>query len=313
MRVLVLLIAGIVAIAGGAIVLRDVVGLRLAPIRVPHPSIEYLYAPNQRSKRAGLEMRVNEYGMRSDSFPRTRETASELRIMVFGDSILAAPGLTGHDQLATTLAQQTLAAQLGRRVIVGNVAAGSWGPGNWLAYANAFGFFDADVVVLVASGHDHPDVPEFAPMHPNPTPIPQVLVPVAELASRLRLQVLASADSGGAGQDTRPDPRIVENALNDLAAFLELARSRTPQVRVLLLPEMAELSGAAHTGRAEIEALARGLGLPVRRPDDRYRQKMLEGRELYLDNIHPNDAGQALLAELLVEEAQLALAFGRDP
>lgn len=316
MRVFLWLLATVVAIAAGAVLLRDVVGLRLAPIRVPHPSIEYLYAPNQNSKRAGLEMRINEFGMRSDSFAPTREAASELRVMVFGDSILAAPGLTGHQQLATTLAQQALSAQLGRRVIVGNVATGSWGPGNWLAYAKAFGFFDADVVVLVASGHDHADVPEFAPMHPNPRPIPQVLVPLAEYASKLRIQLLASHGIGagsGPGTGTTPDPRAVLGAMTDLAAFLELARSQTPQVRVLLLPEMAELSGAAHTGRDEIEALTRKLGLPVRRPDDRYRQKMLEGRELYLDNIHPSDAGQALLAELLVEEVQLALAGGRVP
>jgi hypothetical protein len=37
----------------GAIAMRDWVGLRLAPVRIPHPEIEYLYAPNQQSVRGG--------------------------------------------------------------------------------------------------------------------------------------------------------------------------------------------------------------------------------------------------------------------
>jgi hypothetical protein len=307
-----------VALVGGAIAMRDWVGLRLAPVRIPHPDIEYLYAPDQQSVRGDTPVRVNAYGMRSDPFPALRSVPDELRVMVFGDSILAAPGLTGQDQLATTLLQRQLTGLLDRPVVVGNVSAGSWGPGNWLAYARTYGFFDADVILLVASGHDHADNPEFLPMHPRPRAVPDFIVPLAEFASQQRLRLLESlarrsAPAAAVGVPAglpapEPDPEAVRRALDDLRAFLDLARRHTAQVRVLLHPELPELHGKTHSGRSQIAALAQGLSIPVNLPDARYREASGEGASLYLDVIHPSDEGQALLAQLLQEEVLQSLA-----
>lgn len=315
-------ISGIgLALVVGAIAMRDWIGLRLAPIRVPHPDIEYLYAPDQQSVRGGAPVRTNAYGMRSDPFTAQRADPDELRVMVFSDSILAAPGLTGQDQLATTLLQQQLRRLLDRPVIVGNISTGSWGPGNWLAYARAYGFFDADVILLVASGHDHADNPEFLPMHPRPRPVPDFLVPVAEFASRQRLRLL-ELQASHAGPvapvvvpDSAPgsgaDPEAVRRSLADLRAFLELAQRQTPRVRILLHPELPELKGPIHAGRAQIAALSRELSIPVSLPDARYRESPGDGASLYLDLIHPSDAGHAVLAQLLQEDVVQALAQPR--
>ncbi|MEZ5459448.1 MAG: SGNH/GDSL hydrolase family protein [Steroidobacteraceae bacterium] len=305
----------LVALVSGAVAMRDWLGLRLAPVRVPHPTIEYLYAPNQESVRAGAPIRVNAYGMRSEPFPAQRTSTEELRVMVFGDSVLAAPGLTGQDQLATTLLQRRLAQELGRPVVVGNISTGSWGPANWLAYARAFGFFDADIILLVASGHDLVDHPQFLPMHPEPRPVPDLLVPLAEFASRQRLRVidaLASdppAPSSAVAHSYPPlDPDLMRRGLDDLRAFLALALNQTARVRVLLHPEQPELQGALHPGRLQIAALAEQMAIPVLLPDERYRAAAAAGEGPFLDLIHPSDAGHRLLAGLLREEVVEALA-----
>jgi len=313
MRWLVALVVASLLLVAGAVAMRDWVGLRLAPIRVPHPEIEYLYAPNQQSVRGGAPVSVNAYGMSSAPFPAHRTDADELRIMVFGDSILAAPGLTGQDQLATTLLQRHLARELGRPVVVGNVATGSWGPGNWLAYARTYGFFDADVILLVASGHDHADNPEFLPMHPRPRAVPEFVVPLAEFASQQRLKLLEALAMRRAAVEpvdvpaSATDPDSVRRALDDLRAFLQLARKHTSRVRVLLHPELPELQGKIHPGRAQIAALAQSLSIHACLPDAQYLEAPEAGASLYLDLIHPSDAGHAMLARLLLVQVKEVL------
>src|SRR4051794_36762220 len=128
------------------------------------PAIEYLYQPNQDIRRFGSHLHFNAYSMRSDDFPEHKSDPRELRVMVIGDSVVNGGAKTDQSELATTLLQRELAVRLKRTVIVGNISAPSWGPPNMLAYARRFGFFDADVVVIVLNSNDSFDVPTFEPI-----------------------------------------------------------------------------------------------------------------------------------------------------
>jgi len=139
-------------------------GLGDPPLIMTHPTIEYLYKPDQNVLRFNNQIIINEYGMRSDSITLTKKDSEEIRIVVFGDSVLNGGSLTDHHELATSLLQAKLNAISNRQVKVLNVSAGSWGPGNWLAYVNEYGFFDADIVVLIMSNHDIGDNPDFGPL-----------------------------------------------------------------------------------------------------------------------------------------------------
>ena len=66
--------------------------------------------------------------------------------------------------LLTARLETRLVEALERPATVGNISAGSWGPGNLLAYVKTFGLFDADILVLVLSSHDHTDHPTFEPV-----------------------------------------------------------------------------------------------------------------------------------------------------
>ena len=69
--------------------------------------------------------------------------------------------------MATTRLENKLAESLDRPVLVANIAAGSWGPPNILAYLRRFSFFDADVVVIVLNSPDYADAPTFEPLGPR--------------------------------------------------------------------------------------------------------------------------------------------------
>ncbi|MCC6134828.1 MAG: hypothetical protein IT491_05555 [Gammaproteobacteria bacterium] len=166
-RVILLSILATVAILIGAgeLFARYVLGLGDPPLSLAHDQIEYLFKPNQDVMRFGHRIIINAYGMRTENFPKAKP-AGEFRVMVFGDSVLNGGNLLDHSTLATTLLSKRLSDALERPVVVGNISAGSWGPGNWLAYAQEYGFFDADIVMLVISSHDYADNPTFAPLNP---------------------------------------------------------------------------------------------------------------------------------------------------
>jgi hypothetical protein len=159
-----LLLIGLLA---GELFARFYLGLGNPPITITHPTIEYLFAPNQRVRRFGNRFETNSYSMRSAEFSRNKENPNELRILVLGDSIINGGALTDQDDLATELLQRDLAEWLHRPVVVGNVSAGSWGPPNLLAYVNEFGTFDADIAVFVFNSKDASDVPTFEPLDRN--------------------------------------------------------------------------------------------------------------------------------------------------
>lgn len=155
------------------------------------------------------------------------------------------------------LATAILERKLGKPV--GNVSAGSWGPQNMLAYAKRYGFFGARVVVIVLSTHDYLDAPTFAPVEAPPLFALEALLPKRAPPSR---------------------PASTEGPLRE---FLRLAKA---QGRVIVAQHLER--GEAEPSK-DIAAIAASEGaevLPIRIPTSAYR-----------DFIHPNEAGQAAIAE----------------
>lgn len=137
------------------------VGLRLLfgfgnpPIYIPDQEIGYLLAPNQRTRRFGNRIAINQYSMRSPVIAAQRST-STLRVLLLGDSIANGGWWTDqNDTLSALMTQQLQLAQTSyRQVEVLNASANSWGPRNELAYIKRFGTFDAQVLVLLLNTDD---------------------------------------------------------------------------------------------------------------------------------------------------------------
>lgn len=162
-RALIALGVFVLAVFSAEIFCRFCLGLGDPPLLQTDPQIEYLYQPSRTYHRFGNVIRYNAYSMRSDDFPLAKSHPDELRLLVLSDSVITGDAQIDQKDLATEILRRDLQALLNRPVIVGNVSAGSWGPGNLLAYVRKFGWFDADLAILVLSCHDHADHPTFQP------------------------------------------------------------------------------------------------------------------------------------------------------
>ncbi len=298
----------VVTVTSSEIFARYHLGLGTPALSIVHPTIEYMYKPNQDVYRFGNQIIINEYGMRTAPFP-LEKTPNELRVMIFGDSVLNGGNLTDHANLATTILQGDLN-QVGKKAIVGNISAGSWGPGNWLAYAKEYGFFGADVVVLVISSHDYADNPSFKDInentHPTKSPISALTEGIRRYLPRylprFKTEKVVSESDKLLEQVKQADEAAVLKGLNDLKNFLQLAIDNSTNVLVLQHWEKEELErGVPNPGNQRIKELSESMEIPTISLAPYFRRSIEQGDNPYRDNIHPNDIGQKLIADAILE------------
>ncbi|MEM9543649.1 MAG: SGNH/GDSL hydrolase family protein [Cyanobacteria bacterium P01_E01_bin.42] len=114
--------------------------------------IGYLLAPNQRVRRMGNRIAINQYSMRSPSITPTPASGT-FRIMLVGDSVANGGWWSDETQTISRLIQQS-AGDRAETVEVLNASANSWNPRNELAYLQQFGLFEARVLILLLNTDD---------------------------------------------------------------------------------------------------------------------------------------------------------------
>lgn len=296
------LAAGLVAtVALAEISARKFLGLGTPPLTVADRDVEYMFAPNQDVNRFGNRILINQFGMRSAALSY-QKAPNETRILVFGDSVVNGGAQTDHQHLATTLLEQRRTSERGEPQVVGNVSAGSWGPGNWLAYARKFGLFNADAIVLVVSGHDYADNPTFAPLNPDTHPTERPLLALLEGATRYLPRYVPALGSLVATELPSPTASAddIERGLKDLREFLLLAKATCGKVLVIQHWERSELETTfPPPGIVSISKLCSDIGVDVYSMDCVFRAAQQAGNTPYRDNIHPNLEGQKLMAGVI--------------
>lgn len=268
-------------LAGGELALRAT-GYAAPVLYIADADYEYFPAPNQRAHRLGVQLETNALGMRSPDL----ETMRGERVLIMGDSVVSAINWTDQRALATSLlATRGYAAM--------NVSAGSWGPGNMLAYVERNGLHGARRVILVLSAHDYFDDRQFAPLNGYATP-PRA--PRVALARAFDHYVLG----GPAREARRADrPGMAGDARRSLDALFERLKAESADVCIVRHWSRPELSSGAAPGAAEIAALAAAHGVRVIEADGVYREAMARGESIFRDDIHGDDRGQMLLAALM--------------
>ncbi|MDZ8224331.1 SGNH/GDSL hydrolase family protein [Nostoc sp. ChiVER01] len=136
--------------------LRSLFGFGNPLIYIGDEQIGYLLAPNQRTRRFGNRIEINEYSMRGNPLKKT-PTPSSLRILLLGDSIANGGWWTDQTNTISTMMMRSLASSTNssyQEVEVLNASANSWGPRNELAYLQKFSNFNAQAVVLLINTDD---------------------------------------------------------------------------------------------------------------------------------------------------------------
>jgi hypothetical protein len=296
------LVFGVVA---GEIVARFVLGMGDPPLYMADPQIEYLPVPSRTYKRFGNTVSYNSYSMRSPEFPARKSDPRELRIMVLGDSVVNGGNPIDQADLATTRLPAMLRERLDRPVVVGNIACGSWGPPNLLAYVNKHGLFDADVVVIVLNSEDAADAPTFEPLSPD-LPTRRPILALQEAFSTYVPKAF-SYHVLGRREKPAPEPAPTDEgrraALGALETLINTARSQGARVLIVHHPKLSELTaGRMDSGYDLIRGVAARAGVRMIETRDEMVRLITQEQRGYRDYIHPDEAGQEALARLLADE-----------
>lgn len=298
----------LVALACGEGVARLGLGLGDPPLSVADPEIEYLFKPGE-YRRFGNTIRINSRHMRAEEFSDKKTDPREWRILVMGDSVINGGALTDQRDLATELLRTQLAAETGRPVAVGNASAGSWGPGNLLAFVRKFGLFEADTVLIVLNSDDVGDNPTGRPVVGIDPGFPDRPPPLAivEGFSRYLMPRLRGLGLVGPAPVTAPTNAPVAESpaeaaarsLRDLGALVARIREGCPRVIIVLSPQRGEAMGADSPARDAIRRFAGDSGLPLVDLSAEFGAAIARGEDPYRpgDPIHPNELGQRLIAE----------------
>jgi hypothetical protein len=285
--------------------LRLVIGLGDPPLYEVHPTIEYLMKRGV-YRRFGNLVSVNSAGMRSPESVVAPPAPGTRRVLVVGDSIVNGGSLTDDSALATA----SLAVQLSvsTPTSVCNISAGSWGPGNWLAFFKERGTFSASFAVLVLNDGDATDAPTFAPLGPeHPTAAP-LLASWEVLSNYLPRYV----------PWLRPAPPIASSArvvdpLDDLSDGIQLLRKSGVATCAVLTPTESELSAGPGKGLLAIRARLESLGVPFVDASGLLRSAVNRGEAPFRDGVHLTSEGQTLLAEACREALGMIGASDQPP
>lgn len=297
-----LLLALILTEAG----MRALFGLGNPVLYVAHPKMEYIPAPNQSVMRMGNRIEYNQYSMRSKPFEREK-AEGELRLMVLGDSVINGGIYEDQNDLATTLIANALQEKLDKKIVVGNISAGSWGPPNLLAYVDEYGFFDADYVFVVLSSHDYYDVPTYRKLDPRYFPQEKPASAFSEVIFNYvpryfpALLRLIGEEIAQEPQKEKQFYRKVDESLGALRNLLIKAKEKERHVFALQHVEKDEIGlSEGYLGHDHFQPVCDELGVQLIRLAPVFESSLNAGKNAYRDHIHPNETGQKLIADQII-------------
>jgi len=273
------------------------------------PRIGYYPAPNQDVHRYGGDIHINALGMRSRDISAEKPEGT-FRILMLGDSTLYGGSYLDQTQIYATLLEELLNRDRSRfpgssrQVEVLCMGVNGWGPQHELAYAEKFGIFHADLVMVMGPPNDAyrprygiENMPFFAEGH-RPDFAWQEFTQHVLWDYNQRLT--------GGGENFQTSPQGGEVLADGVSAWLNLAKLAQQQgarVDFDLLPneDEAREGKAAESTQAVLDALLPELArlkVPEAYPLSFIRNE-LGTKKLYHDGAHLDTAGHRIYADYL--------------
>lgn len=269
------------------------------------PDCEYYMQPNQGVSRWGNTIQVNEYSLRSAPFKKDEF----YRIMKIGDSVLNGGAHVDQDSLSSTRLEKKLTKIYPQGVRVYNASAGSWGPENAINFIEKKIDFPFQAMIMVFSSHDahdnmhHKKVVGVHPAWPAQQP------------------TLALIDAWFNGAWPKIKSWLGMGNYNYLKGFDDSAfnpgwrktykycKKKNIPLLVYLHPEIKELKAGTlnENGQKIIRFLKKKNITYVTGIHE------LNQPEYYNDNIHLNDQGHQVMAQILLPFIEEMIETGKFP
>ncbi|MCT7948214.1 SGNH/GDSL hydrolase family protein [Ancylothrix sp. C2] len=288
---------------------RLIFGLGNPLLYIPHPRIGYLLSPNQKVKRFGNQISINQYSMRSQPISPI-PPANTKRILLLGDSVANGSWWTDQNQILSALIERLLVERLQttpnpQPVEVLNASANSWGPRNQLAYLQEFGIFGAEAVVLLINTDDlFATAPTSEPVgHDLNYPDRKPPLALVELFTRYLLPKPAPSKALQAIQAETGD-RVGRN-LASLHQINEIVKSQNKVFLVGMTPLLRE---TGDLGPQEYEKIARRRLEELTKAENIPYIDFLpifnaieQPKNLYRDHIHLSSKGNEKVAQPIAD------------
>jgi GDSL-like Lipase/Acylhydrolase family len=300
-------------------------GLGSPPLYVADARSGYRLAPNQRLRRFGNRIEINQYSMRHGPLQPQRPERS-LRLLLLGDSIVNGGWWTDQSDLVSQQMQRQLAAQLRSKpgpaepalfdqVEVLNASANSWGPRNQLGYLARFGTFEAQAVVLVLNTDDlFAIAPSSLQVGRDPSyPARKPLLAIFEVIQRRQppppLPELEELQQQGGDRIGSNLEAIRQMALRSQASGARLWVAMTPLRRELEADGPRDYELAA---RRRLQQFTQAAQIPYLDFLPVFQQSA-DFTALYRDHIHLSSAGTSLVSQHLSQWLLASLGASLQP
>jgi lysophospholipase L1-like esterase len=266
-------------------------------------SYGYAYRPGQDLTRFGNRVYYNLEGLRSEEIQPIAD-AIHGRILCVGDSITN--GGTIFDQAETYpyLLQNRLV-HSGRKVQVLNASAGGWAIENKLNFLVAKGLYGSKAVVLEIASHDlYQKKSTQRDVAKNPHfPSTRPLSATSELFTRYLLPQVV----GILSFDQKYFDPMITTEYQECRALLQqmvsFVREQKAAAVVMLIPDRDEATTGHykqdHT--SDLRNLCRLPSCGFIEALDRFHWRIVSGASIYRDGVHPNQAGNQIMANTAVE------------
>jgi lysophospholipase L1-like esterase len=269
-------------------------------IYIKDAEIGYLLAPNQKTRRFGNRIHINEYSMRSESIPKIPQPLT-LRLFLLGDSIANGGWWTDQANTISSLLKNSLTSFCDyQQVEVLNASANSWSPRNELAYLQKFGTFNANLVVLLINTDDLFGIApnSFAVGRDRNYPDHKPPLAIVEVIQRYISKQKPIPEMAELNAETGDRVGII---LTAIAQVKTLTQENNALMLLAITPLLREIG---NPGSRDYEIVARQrLGDFVQKQEIHYLdflplfQAIPHPASLYQDHIHMNAQGNQLVSQ----------------
>lgn len=274
----------------------------------------YRVAPNQDARRFGHGIHYNAQGLRNDAVA-AMAPAGVLRVLCLGDSVTNGGAVTDQADTISYRLEALLRQRLGQAEVL-NASAPGWAIANELGWLSTHGTLDSRFVALIISTHDlfQPLAPaSVVDTHPS-FPSRRPGLALEDLVRHYLLPFLmregGAADPGAAG--VAASEAQAQKNREDILAINGIVTQGKGRLVVVFLEQGLDRSGDKATlgAKRELFSLLSRHAIPVVTLGAEVESR---GRDaMFRDDVHPNPAGNLVIAEALARQLTALSGPARD-
>lgn len=294
------LVAGVSFVVSAELFARFGLGLGEPIVYESAADYGYRALPNQNLRRFGNRIFYNAQGLRSEPIA-TKLPSGTIRVLCIGDSITYGGSQTDQALTYPYKLQEQLNQNSQTKFQVLNASAGGWAIANQEAYLRRFGIYNSQIVVLQMATHDlfqpktSGDMVGKTQNYPDRKP----LLALEEGLFRYFLpRYLPSLQPPpDPGVKTLPTKQDLQRNLASLVAINHIVKQQQGKLVIFSIEQPTDVEPQdtlTNQGKQALAQKVKELGIPYISLRNDFRQN--GDRKLFYDDIHPNPAGNRVMA-----------------